>query len=88
MGSDLSDRNMMKLGIGFTQETAEEVISPLIVFIDILALLYILLSIVDYVLWGNGFNSLSINESNKSKCYPGALVSLIIYPIAPAHYFW
>ena len=41
VGSDLSDRNMMKLGIGFTQETAE-VSSPLFFYIDLLALLYIL----------------------------------------------
>ena len=41
MGSDLSDRNMMKLGIGFTKETAEEVRRPLLVYMDLLALLYI-----------------------------------------------
>ena len=41
VGSDLSERNMMKLGIGFTQEKAE-VSSPLLVYIDLLALLYIL----------------------------------------------
>ena len=41
MGSDLSDRNMMKLGIGFTLETAE-VSSPLLVCIDLLTVFYIL----------------------------------------------
>ena len=42
VGSDLSDRNaIMKLGIGFTQETAE-VSSALLVYIDFFAILYIL----------------------------------------------
>ena len=42
MGSDLSYRNiMLKFGIGFTQETAE-VSSPFLVYIDLLALLYLL----------------------------------------------
>ena len=41
MGSDLSYRNMMKFGIGFTQKTAE-VSNPLLVYIDLLALLYLL----------------------------------------------
>ena len=41
VGSDLSYRNSMKFGIGFTQETAE-VSSPLLVYIDLLALLYLL----------------------------------------------
>ena len=54
VGSDLSDRNMMKLGIGFTQETAETS-SPLLVYIGLLALLYILHTHVDYALCGNGF---------------------------------
>ena len=33
---------MMKVGIGFTQETAEEASSPPLVYIDLLSLLYIL----------------------------------------------
>ena len=41
VSSDSTDRDIMKLGIGFTQATAE-VASPLLVYIDILALLYIL----------------------------------------------
>ena len=43
VGSALSYRNfMMKFGIGFTQETAEEVSSPLLAYIDLLALPYLL----------------------------------------------
>ena len=41
VGSDSSERNRMKLGIGFTEET-EESSSPLLVNIDLLALLVIL----------------------------------------------
>ena len=37
----LERQNMMKLGIGFTREAAE-LSSPLLVYIDLLALLYIL----------------------------------------------
>ena len=44
----------MKLGIGFTQETAEAS-GPLLVYIDPLALLYILHAHVDYALCSNGF---------------------------------
>ena len=63
----LSDRNMMKLGIGFTQETAE-VSSPLLVYIDLLALLYILHAstmccVVTVFILSN-------IELNKSKCCP------------------
>ena len=68
MGSDLSYRSiMMKFGIGVTQETAQ-VSSPLLVYIDLLALLYLL----------HGYTmccvvtifTLSDIESNMSKCCP------------------
>ena len=61
---------MKLLGIGFTrngetEETTEEVVSsPLLVDIDLLALL-LRSTRVDYVLCGNGFYSLSNIESNK-----------------------
>ena len=58
---------MMKCGIGFTQETAE-VTSPLLDYIDVLALLYLLhaytMCCVVTVF------TLSDIESNKSKCGP------------------
>ena len=41
VGLGLSDLNMMELGIGFTQDTAA-VSSPLLVYFDLVALLYIL----------------------------------------------
>ena len=41
VSAELCDRNMIKLGIGFTQKTAE-VSSPPLVYIDLLALLCIL----------------------------------------------
>ena len=67
----------MKLRIGFTQETEKRrkrqekyVVHHLLVYINLLALLYVLSTRVDYVLCGNGFYSLSNVESNKSKCCP------------------
>ena len=66
--SDLSDRNLMKCGIGFTQKMAE-VSSPLSGYIDRLPLHYIPhVCGYYYELCGNGFYSLPNIESNKSKC--------------------
>ena len=59
---------MMKLGIGFTQETAE-VSNPLLAYTWYRHLGIILRSTcADYVLCGNGVYSLSNIESSKSKC--------------------
>ena len=75
MGSDLSDRNIydearnrIRARNGETEETTEVVSSPLLVYINLLALLHVLH--VDCELCGNGFYSLSNIESNKSKCSP------------------
>ena len=69
---------MIKLGIGFTQETEEttEVVSiPMLVYINLLAFLHVLhawtvLCGSGFYSLSNGFYSLSNVESNKSKCCP------------------
>ena len=76
VGSDLFDRNIMKLGIEFTQESAE-VRNPLFVRLYRTLGNTLHFTRVDYVLCGHVFYSLSDVESNKSKfcpALPGAWV--------------
>ena len=76
---------MMKLGIGFTQETAE-VSSPLLVYIDLLALLYLLHAytmccvVTDFILHG------ILNRTSQSAAllYPcGVLVIIMMWDGGP-----
>ena len=74
MGSDLSHRNVIKFGIGITQGTAE-VSDPLLVYIDFLALLYLLHAYTMYC--AVTVSTLSDIESNTLKycpALPGAWV--------------
>ena len=81
MGSDLSDRNMIKLGIGFTQQTRRKKLSTVSQYQSLGITLHLYKS-PDYVLCGNGFNSQSKSESNRSKCCPALTMrSLCIYII-------
>ena len=74
VGSDLSHRNVIKFGIGITQGTAE-VSDPLLVYIDFLALLYLLHAYTMYCVVT--VSTLSDIESNTLKycpALPGAWV--------------
>ena len=67
VGSDLSDRNMMKLEIGFTQKTAAVVTVSLYRYLGIT----LHSTSVDYTLCGNGFYSYRIlNRTCRSAALP------------------
>ena len=74
MGSDLSYRNIMKFGIGFTQETAKPS-TPQLVYIDLLVLLYLLQAYtMCCVVTVFTLSDIESNGSQRCPALPGAWV--------------